>query len=101
MLHFLDLGCPGRPELIALEVGEAGTVHALMRQGRLTASLVVTLEGRPVESYVRIVGTNGSLFADYVRGTVQRQIGPGTSGIDRFSRLTAPPASYSGELPPR
>ncbi|HEV7838903.1 MAG TPA: Gfo/Idh/MocA family oxidoreductase, partial [Gemmatimonadaceae bacterium] len=83
MLHFLDLGSPGRPELIALEVGEAGTVHALMRQGRLTASLVVTLEGRPVESYLRVVGTNGSLFADYVRGTVQRQIGPGTSGIDK------------------
>jgi predicted dehydrogenase/nucleoside-diphosphate-sugar epimerase len=83
LLHFLDLGCPGTPELIALDVGEAGTVHALVRQGHLTATLVVTLEGRPVESYIRLVGTNGSLFADYIRGTVQRQIGAGTSGIDK------------------
>ena len=83
LLHFLALGSAGRPELVALDIGDAGTVHALVRQGAITASLVVTLEGRPVESYMRIVGTNGSLFADYVRGTVQRQIGPGTSGIDK------------------
>jgi predicted dehydrogenase/nucleoside-diphosphate-sugar epimerase len=84
LLHFLDLGNSGFPELVALDVGERGTLHALIRQGQITASLVVTLEGRPVESYVRIVGTNGSLFADYVRGTVQRQLGPGTSGIDKI-----------------
>jgi predicted dehydrogenase/nucleoside-diphosphate-sugar epimerase len=83
LLHFLDLGCVGRPELIALDLGEAGTLHALIRQGHLTASLVVTLEGRPVESYVRLVGTNGSVVADYIRGTVQRHIGPGTSGFDK------------------
>jgi predicted dehydrogenase/nucleoside-diphosphate-sugar epimerase len=84
LLHFLELGCPGgRPDLIALDIDEAGTVHALIRQGYLTGSLVVTLQGRPVESYVRVVGTNGSLHADYVRGTVLRQIGPGTSGIDK------------------
>lgn len=84
LLHFLDLGNPGCPDLVSLDVGERGTLHALIRQGQVTASLVVTLEGRPVESYVRIVGTNGSLFADYVRGTVQRQLGPGTSGIDKI-----------------
>jgi lipopolysaccharide/colanic/teichoic acid biosynthesis glycosyltransferase/predicted dehydrogenase/nucleoside-diphosphate-sugar epimerase len=83
LLQFLDLGASGRPELLALDIGETGTVHALVRQGPLTASLVVTLEGRPVESYMRLVGTNGSVFADYVRGTVQRNIGPGTSGIDK------------------
>jgi nucleoside-diphosphate-sugar epimerase len=44
----------------------------------------VTLEGRPVESYLRVVGRNGSVFADFVRSTVQRQIGPGTSGIDKL-----------------
>jgi len=71
-------------ELSTLELSEAGTVHALVRSGGITGTLVVTLEGRPVESYLRIVGTNGSLFADYVRGTVQRAIGPGTSGIDKL-----------------
>lgn len=44
---------------------------------------MVTLSGRPVENHVRLVGTNGSLHADYVRGTVQRAIGPGASGIDK------------------
>jgi predicted dehydrogenase/nucleoside-diphosphate-sugar epimerase len=83
LLHFLKLTGSGRPEMLAVDIGERGTVHALIRQGHLTGSLVVTLEGRPVESYLRVVGTNGSLFADYIRGTVQRQIGPGTSGIDK------------------
>jgi predicted dehydrogenase/nucleoside-diphosphate-sugar epimerase len=83
LLHLLDAASAANPELVALDVGERGTVHALVRAGEVTGSLVVTLEGRPVESYVRLSGTNGSVFADYVRSTVQRQIGPGTSGIDK------------------
>lgn len=83
LLHFLDAAGVGAPELTGLNVGERGTVHALVHAGDVTGSLVVTLEGRPVESYVRLSGTNGSVFADYVRSTVQRQIGPGTSGIDK------------------
>ena len=83
LLHFLGAAGAGSPELAALDVGERGTVHALVRSGDLSGTLVVTLEGRPVESYVRLSGTNGSVFADYVRSTVQRQIGPGTSGIDK------------------
>ena len=76
-------GRPGRTEIASLEVGE-GTVHALLRRGSLTGSLVVTLTGRPVDSYLRLVGTNGSLHADFVRGIVVRQIGPGSSGIDKL-----------------
>jgi predicted dehydrogenase/nucleoside-diphosphate-sugar epimerase len=76
-------GMPGRTEITSLEVGQ-GTVHALLRRGPLTGSLVVTLTGRPVDSYLRIVGTNGSLHADFVRGVVLRQIGPGSSGIDKL-----------------
>ncbi|HJQ10497.1 MAG TPA: Gfo/Idh/MocA family oxidoreductase [Gemmatimonadaceae bacterium] len=83
LLNFLKLSDSGQPELLALNVGEGGTVHALIRQGSVTGSLIVTLQGRPVESYLRVVGTNGALHADYVRGTVQRHIGPGTSGIDK------------------
>lgn len=75
-------GLPGRTEIASLEVGQ-GTVHALLRRGSLTGSLVVTLTGRPVDSYLRIVGINGSLHADFVRGIVLRQIGPGSSGIDK------------------
>jgi predicted dehydrogenase len=80
---FEATGAPGPSEVASLTVG-AGTVHVLLRRGSLTGSLVVTLTGRPVDSYLRIVGTNGSLHADFVRGIVLRQIGPGSSGIDKL-----------------
>jgi predicted dehydrogenase/nucleoside-diphosphate-sugar epimerase len=84
LLDILDRGASGATVLSALELGRAGTVHALLRRGDLTGSLLVTLEGRPIESYLRIVGTNGTLHADFVRGTVQRLFGPGTSGVDKL-----------------
>jgi predicted dehydrogenase/nucleoside-diphosphate-sugar epimerase len=84
LLYVLERMSEGPVELASLEVSHQGTVHALVRRGGVTGTLVVTLEGRPVESYLRIVGTNGSLFADYVRSTVQRAIGPGSSGIDKL-----------------
>ncbi len=84
LLDILERSGPGKTELTALEVGSAGTVHALVRRGNLTGTLVVTLEGRPVESYLRLSGSNGMVNADFVRGTVQQLIGPGTSGIDKL-----------------
>ncbi len=85
LLRTMETAVPGaRSELRGVEVGPAGTVHALVRRGPLTGALTVTLEGRPVDSFLRLVGSNGSVHADFVRGTVQRQIGPGTSGIDKL-----------------
>lgn len=84
LLDVLERMDEGPIELVALDVSQKGTVHALVRRGGVTGTLVVTLEGRPVESYLRVVGTNGSLFADYVRSAVQRSIGPGSSGIDKL-----------------
>jgi predicted dehydrogenase/nucleoside-diphosphate-sugar epimerase len=85
LLRVLEEAVPhGRVELQDVQVGPAGTVHALVRRGTLTGVLTVTLEGRPIESYLRMVGTNGTVHADFVRGTVQRQIGPGASGIDKL-----------------
>jgi predicted dehydrogenase/nucleoside-diphosphate-sugar epimerase len=84
LLSSLEEAAPGEPlEIERVRVGRGGTIHALLRRGDVTGTLVVTLAGRPVESYLRVVGTNGSLHADYVRGTVQRAIGPGSSGIDK------------------
>lgn len=84
LLEFLREAHPeGRVSLDAVRIGPRGTVHALVRRGGLTGNLVVTLDGRPVESYLRLVGTNGMVHADFVRGTVQRLLGPGTSGIDK------------------
>jgi predicted dehydrogenase/nucleoside-diphosphate-sugar epimerase len=84
LLRFLETAGGAPASISALELGSAGTVHALLQRGSATGHLVVTLEGRPIESYVRLVGTNGSMHADFVRGTVQRLFGPGTSGIDKL-----------------
>lgn len=84
LLHVLEAMRPdGQVALTGVDIGPAGTVHAMVRRGDITGSLVVTLDGRPVESYLRIVGTNGSVYCDFVRGSVQRSLGPGTSGIDK------------------
>jgi nucleoside-diphosphate-sugar epimerase len=40
--------------------------------------LLVTLSGRPIEQYQIIVGTNGSMRADYVTGALTSVLGPGT-----------------------
>jgi predicted dehydrogenase/nucleoside-diphosphate-sugar epimerase len=86
LLDVLGRAAPeGETELAALELSGAGTLHALVRRGGVTGVLTVTLEGRPVESYLRVVGRNGSLSAEYVRGTVQRLVGPGSSGPDKVA----------------
>jgi predicted dehydrogenase/nucleoside-diphosphate-sugar epimerase len=84
LLHVLEQAEEGPVDLVSLELNETGTVHAMVRLGGITGLLIVTLEGRPVENYLRVVGKNGSLCADYVRSTMQRAIGPGTSAIDKL-----------------
>jgi predicted dehydrogenase/nucleoside-diphosphate-sugar epimerase len=76
-----------QPEITSLEVRAEGEVHAIVRAGNATGMLVVTLRGRPVESYLRVVGTNGSLRADFVRGALTKLAGAGASAI---SLLTNP-----------
>jgi predicted dehydrogenase/nucleoside-diphosphate-sugar epimerase len=84
LLHLLEVAHPpGESELVSFSLGPRGTLHGLLRRGDLSASLVVTLDGRPVESYLRVVGTNGLLYADFIRGTVQHSTGPGSSTIDK------------------
>jgi predicted dehydrogenase/nucleoside-diphosphate-sugar epimerase len=84
LLDFLERAAEGKTQLASVEIGPRGTVHALIRRGSLTGTLVVTLDGRPVESYLKLVGSNGSIYCDYVRSTVQTNIGPGASGIDKL-----------------
>jgi predicted dehydrogenase/nucleoside-diphosphate-sugar epimerase len=85
LLHFLEASSPrGAGDTgITVSVGSDGTVHGILQRGEVSGVLTVTLTGRPVDSYVRIVGSNGTLHADFVRSTVQRQIGPGSSAIDK------------------
>lgn len=71
--------------LQSLYVRPEGGVHALLQAGEATGVLVVTLRGRPIDSYLRVVGTNGSLRADFVRGQLTRLPGPGTSAVGILS----------------
>lgn len=84
LLQFLEASGPGMTELASLQVSRGGTIHAVVRRGGVTGMLIFTLQGRPIESYLRLVGSNGGLCADFIRSTVQRHIGPGTSGIDKL-----------------
>jgi hypothetical protein len=81
-------GCAGET---SLEVSANGWVRGLFQGGGVAGNLVVTLQGRPVESYVRAVGTNGCLLADFVRGTAVTLPGPGTSGYRKSSTHTVMP----------
>lgn len=75
-------GPAGSPcELKALEVDAEGEVRALLKRGTAMAMVTVTLRGRPIESYLRIVGTNGSLWVDFVLSGITRLLGPGASAI--------------------
>jgi predicted dehydrogenase/nucleoside-diphosphate-sugar epimerase len=73
------------PDVVSLSVRPEGEVHAVLRAGVATGVLVVTLRGRPIESYLRVVGTNGCLRADFVRGALIKLPGPGTSAISIVS----------------
>src|SRR4051812_18039874 len=85
LLRALKAASPeGTTTLADVQIGRGGTVHASVRRGSVLGTLTVTLEGRPVESYLRAVGSNGTAQADFVRGTVQRLIGPGVSAIDKI-----------------
>jgi predicted dehydrogenase/nucleoside-diphosphate-sugar epimerase len=87
LLHFLKKNAPmneNQPDLRALDVKASGSVHGILRCGDVIGTLNVTLEGRPIECYMKIVGTNGYLYADYVRGAVVSIPGPGVSAISKI-----------------
>jgi predicted dehydrogenase/nucleoside-diphosphate-sugar epimerase len=64
-------------DVVGLSVDEDGETYALLRLGKVTAIVMVTLNGRPVAQYETLIGTNGSLHADYIAGFVGKLIGPG------------------------
>ena len=68
-------------EISVVDVDASGEVRALLKQGDIQAMLTVTLRGRPIESYLRIVGTNGSLWVDFVISGIVRFLGPGFTAI--------------------
>jgi len=87
LLHFMK--CTLRKEMQdriqmkSVIVDPRGDVYGILQAGDVTGNLLVTLEGRPIECYIKVTGTNGSLHADFVRGNVVVLAGPGTSGISK------------------
>jgi nucleoside-diphosphate-sugar epimerase len=70
---------PDAPIVIrGLDVRANGDVYGLLSLGDMTGLLLVTLNGRPIEQYQQLVGTNGSLRADYITGSVTPLTGTGT-----------------------
>lgn len=67
-----------RIEIVGLDVRPDGDIYGLLRLGAVTGILLVTLNGRPIEQYQYIVGTNGALRADYVTSSLTRLVGQGT-----------------------
>jgi predicted dehydrogenase/nucleoside-diphosphate-sugar epimerase len=80
MLSALEHRSGARPEIAALDVMPEGEVRAVIRSGNTLATLIVTLRGRPIESYLRVVGTNGSVTTDFILGDIVKSLGPGASG---------------------
>lgn len=64
-------------EIVGVDARASGDLYALVKVGDCTGILEVSLSGRPVEQYQQLVGTNGSLRADYITGSVVRLTGPG------------------------
>lgn len=77
-------------EVTALDVSADGEVRAVLRRGKALATLVVSLQARPVESWLRVMGRNGMVEADFVLGNLIVHPGPGASApsvvLKPFSR---------------
>jgi predicted dehydrogenase/nucleoside-diphosphate-sugar epimerase len=64
-----------------VDAGADGSVYCLVRIGDCRGTVTVTLTGRPVEHWIRVVGTNGTIRADLVSDAVSGIVSPGASGV--------------------
>ena len=83
-------------EIVGVDARASGDVYALLRLGDCTGILTVTLSGRPVEQYQHILGTNGSLRADYIIGGVIHLSGPGDGAGALFTPYRRASQTVSG-----
>jgi predicted dehydrogenase/nucleoside-diphosphate-sugar epimerase len=102
LVHFLgENAAAGSLSVNGIRVDERGSVHALVSSGDVTGVLVASLHARPVDSYVKVVGTRGSITLDYVRGIVVSSLGKGSTIdkiLDPYSRAFATAGGSTGSL---
>jgi predicted dehydrogenase/nucleoside-diphosphate-sugar epimerase len=77
------------PHAIELAWAQAGAadLQAILRAGEVTGRLSVTLQGRPVASWMTLIGTRGSFTCDFVRSIV---VGAGNPGTDALEKVFNP-----------
>lgn len=87
-LHFLEKSGARLEEICrkikGIDARDDGELRLLLADQNVTGSITVTLKGRPVDSFVKLIGTEGSLALNYVRGTAVKS-DPGTIAL-----LTSP-----------
>jgi predicted dehydrogenase/nucleoside-diphosphate-sugar epimerase len=102
LVHFLGENAAAAPLTVdGIRVDERGSVHALVSAGGVTGVLVASLHARPVDSYVKVVGTRGAITLDYVRGIVVPSLGVGSTIdkiLDPYSRALSTAGGSTGSL---
>lgn len=79
------LGAGAQPVVVeALTTGPAATVHVLVRQGDVTGLVHASLEGRPVDSHLRVVGRGGELTLDHILDELSWVPNRGGSGLGKI-----------------
>jgi predicted dehydrogenase/nucleoside-diphosphate-sugar epimerase len=81
-------------EIKGMNADANGELQSLFSKGKIKGILNITLNGRPVDSYLKITGEYGFLYADYVRGISINLTG---SGADAISAITQP-YRYASQL---
>jgi len=81
LLHYLKRRGKAGYRVTAMDVKSDGEIRAMIEYDGRKGILVVTLKGRPVDSYLKIVGTNGTVYVDYVRGVVTNLSGAGADAL--------------------
>jgi predicted dehydrogenase/nucleoside-diphosphate-sugar epimerase len=85
LVDYLRAGSPDLAatpvQLLGADASADGDVYGVLSLGACRGLLVVTLRGRPVEQYLHVVGTNGSMRVDLVSDAVSGLEGPGASAV--------------------
>lgn len=81
LLDVLSRASGGATVEVRAEGHANGDLHARVAAGNISGTVTLTLAGRPVQQFLRVVGTNGTVHADFVSGATIGSIGPGASAV--------------------
>lgn len=84
LIAALEWMAPGAS--VSLSAGSAtpDSLEGLFTAGNVEGRLHVSLVSRPVASTLSMTGANGTLIADFIRGSVTGVVNPGTTPIEKI-----------------